>query len=358
MKFEVLRIVLAFTVAFLATFASTPLAEKLAYKIGAIDIPKDSRRMHKKPIPRLGGVAIFFGFVASMLCFAVMTPEYIGIMIGATIIVALGILDDRKPIKAIIKFMVQIVAAVIVAYFGVRIEIFTNPNLFSTDNYLILGNLSIPVTVLWIVAVTNAVNLIDGLDGLAAGVASISSICLLIIALMVSETNTAIFTCCLAGACLGFLPYNFNPAKIFMGDSGSTFLGFMLACISIEGVFKGYAVISFAVPLLIMALPIFDTSVAILRRIKNKKPIMQPDRGHIHHKLIDMGFTQKQAVLILYSISGLLGLSAIILTGFGIYRALALLFVAIIFVAASFKFMPEKEDTNETNLDEKDGKND
>ena len=342
-----IRLVLAFGVSFLVAFATTPLAEKLAYKIGAVDVPKDSRRMHKKPIPRLGGVAIFFGFLVAMLCFAVLTPEYLGMMIGATIIVALGILDDRKPIKAIYKFLVQIVAALIVAYFGVRIEIFTNPNLFSSENYLVLGNLSVPVTVIWIVAITNAVNLIDGLDGLAAGVASISSICLLIISLMVQELNTAVFTCCLAGACLGFLPYNFNPAKIFMGDSGSTFLGFILACISIEGMFKGYAVISFAVPLLIMALPIFDTSVAILRRIKNKKPIMAPDRGHIHHKLIDMGFSQKQAVLILYSVSGLLGLSAIILTGFGIYRALALLFVAIIVVSASFKFLSTEEDTQE-----------
>lgn len=342
---ENIRLVLAFTVAFIVAFATTPLAEKLAYKIGAVDVPKDSRRMHKKPIPRLGGVAIFFGFLVAMICFAVLTPEYLGMLTGASIIVALGILDDRKPIKAIVKFLVQIVAALIVAYFGVRIEIFTNPNLFSTENYLVLGNLSFPVTVIWIVAITNAVNLIDGLDGLAAGVASISSICLLIISLMVNELNTAVFTCCLAGACLGFLPYNFNPAKIFMGDSGSTFLGFMLACISIEGMFKGYAVISFAVPLLVMALPIFDTSVAILRRIKNKKPIMAPDRGHIHHKLIDMGFSQKQAVLILYSISGLLGLSAIILTGFGVYRALALLFVAIIFITASFKFLSNDDDT-------------
>ncbi len=356
MSFENIRLVLAFCVAFLVAFATTPLAEKAAYKVGAIDVPKDKRRMHKKPIPRLGGIAIYLGFMVAMLCFSVLTPEYLGIFLGATMIVALGVLDDRKPIKAIIKLVVQIIAALIVAYSGVKIEIFTNPNIFSSESYLILGNLSIPVTVLWIVAVTNAVNLIDGLDGLAAGVASISSICLLIISLMVSEFNTAVFTCCLAGACIGFLPYNFNPAKIFMGDSGSTFLGFMLACISIEGVFKGYAVISFAVPLLIMALPIFDTSVAILRRIKNKKPIMSPDRGHIHHKLIDMGFSQKQAVLILYAISGLLGLSAIILTGFGIYRALALLFVAIIVITASVKFLSgqSSENTEEEREDNND----
>lgn len=342
MNIESLLLILSFIVAFLVAFASTPLAEKIAVKIGAIDVPKDNRRMHKKPIPRLGGIAIFFGFLVSILCFGVLTPQIIGILVGSLIIVILGGLDDRKPIRAIYKLLVQIVAALIVVLSGVKIEIFTNPNLFSSTDFLILGNLSIPITVIWIVAITNAVNLIDGLDGLAAGIASISSICLLVVALIVSETNIAIFTACIAGACFGFLPYNINPAKIFMGDSGSTFLGFALACISVEGLFKGYAVISFAVPLLILALPLFDTSIAILRRIKNKKPIMQPDRGHLHHKLIDMGFSQKQSVLILYGISALLGLCAIILTGFGAVRAIALLGTAIIFVIACAYFMRNK----------------
>ena len=344
---EIIIIVVAFVVAFICAFAATPLAEKFAYKIGAVDVPKDARRMHKKPIPRLGGLAIFFGFLVACLCFVVMSREMIAIICASMLIVLLGVLDDRKPIRAIIKLAVQIIAAFIVAYFGkVNIEIFTNPNLFSASEYLILGKLSIPITIVWIVAITNAVNLIDGLDGLAAGVASISSICLLIIALMVSEVNIAVFTACIAGACFGFLPYNFNPAKIFMGDSGSTFLGFVLACISIEGVFKAYAVVSFAVPLLIMALPLFDTTVAILRRIKNKKPIMAPDRGHLHHKLIDMGFSQKQAVGILYSISAFLGITAIILVGFGVIRALALLSIAIIFIIASLYFSNKKEDND------------
>ncbi len=353
---EIIVIVVAFLVAFVMTFASTPLAEKIAYKIGAVDVPNDARRMHKKPIPRLGGIAIFFGFLVSCLCFVVMSREMIAIILASLLIVILGVLDDRKPIRAIIKLAVQIVAAFIVAYFGkVNIDVFTNPNLFSTSEYLILGKLSIPITIIWIVAITNAVNLIDGLDGLAAGVASISSICLLIIALMVSEINIAVFTACIAGACFGFLPYNFNPAKIFMGDSGSTFLGFVLACISIEGVFKAYAVVSFAVPLLVMALPLFDTTVAILRRIKNKKPIMAPDRGHLHHKLIDMGFSQKQAVGILYAISAFLGITAIILVGFGVMRALALLSIAIIFIIASLYFSNKKE---ENESEDKENNND
>lgn len=337
-----LLVVLAFVVAFLTSFASTPWARELAHIIGAIDVPKDARRMHKTPTPRLGGIAIFFGFLIAVICFVVLTPEIIGIVAGSVIIVVMGAMDDRKPIKAWKKLLIQIAAALIVALSGVRIEIFTNPVLFFENDYLILGKLSIPLTVIWIVAITNAVNLIDGLDGLAAGVASISSICILVIALMVSESNIAILTACIAGACVGFLPYNFNPASIFMGDSGSNFLGFMLACISIEGLFKGYAVISFAVPLLLLALPIFDTSVAILRRIKNKKPVMAPDRGHLHHKLVDMGFSQKQAVLILYTISAVLGLSAIILTGFGALRAIMLLAGALFSMLISIYFFKER----------------
>ena len=340
-------VILAFVVAFLTAFASTPWARELAHIIGAIDDPKDAGKIHKTPIPRLGGIAIFFGFLIAVICFVVLTPEIIGIVAGSVIIVIMGAFDDRKPMRAITKLLIQIVAALIVALSGVRIEIFTNPILFFDNDYLVLGQLSIPLTVIWIVAITNAVNLIDGLDGLAAGVASISSICMLTIALMVSESNIAILTACIAGACVGFLPYNFNPASIFMGDSGSNFLGFLLACISIEGLFKGYAVISFAVPLLLLALPIFDTSVAILRRIKNKKPVMAPDRGHLHHKLVDMGFSQKQAVLILYTITAVLGLSAIILTGFGALRAILLLAGALFAMLISIYFFKERNNKND-----------
>ena len=342
-----LLIVLAFVVAFLASFASTPWARELAHLIGAIDDPKDARKIHKVPTPRLGGIAIFFGFLLAVVCFVILTPEIISIIIGSMIIVVMGAFDDRKPMRAITKLLIQIVAALIVALSGVRIEILTNPLLFVNSDYLFLGNLSIPITVIWIVAITNAVNLIDGLDGLAAGVASISSVCILIISLMVSESNIAILIACLTGACIGFLPYNFNPASIFMGDSGSNFLGFILACVSIEGLFKGYAVISFAVPLLLLALPIFDTSVAILRRIKDKKPVMAPDRGHLHHKLVDMGFSTKQAVLILYTITAVLGLSAIILTGFGALRAIMLLAGALFAMLISIYFFKERNNKND-----------
>jgi UDP-GlcNAc:undecaprenyl-phosphate GlcNAc-1-phosphate transferase len=183
----------------------------------------------------------------------------------------------------------------------------------------------VPVSVIWIVAITNAVNLIDGLDGLAVGVATISSLTMLVIAMLVSENIVALVMAALAGGCIGFLPYNSNPAKIFMGDTGSTFLGFVLATMSIQGLFKFYTIISFAVPFLMLGLPLFDTCFAILRRLSKGQNPMSPDRSHVHHRLIDMGFSQKQAVAILYVISAILGLCAVVLTTSGALKAIVLL---------------------------------
>lgn len=325
---------LAFLVAFIFTFASVPIAKSVAYKIGAIDVPRDARRMHKKPTPRLGGIALFFGFLVSLLCFCEITRELIAVLIGAIIIVILGIIDDSRGLGAKVKFCVQIVAALVVVFGGgIRIEVFTNPNLFSDLTVLELSHwVSVPFTVLWIVAITNAVNLIDGLDGLATGLSLIASVSLVFVATMVGEAKIALIALIIAGACFGFLPFNFNPATIFLGDTGSTFLGYMLAVLSVQGGFKSYAVITFAVPLLILGLPIFDTGFAILRRLFTGKGIMTPDRGHIHHKLVDMGFSQKQTVFILYAISGVLGLTAVVLAESGALRALVLLICVLIFV--------------------------
>lgn len=326
--------VLAFVVAFAFTFAFVPLAKKIAGKIGAIDVPRDGRRMHKKATPRLGGIAVFFGFLVSLLCFCGITRDLIAVLIGAIIIVVLGIIDDSRGLSAKVKFCVQIVAALVVVFGGdIRIEVFTNPNLFSDMPFLQLNAwVSIPFTVLWIVAITNAVNLIDGLDGLAAGISSIAAVSLVFVAIMVGEERIALIALIIAGACFGFLPFNFNPATIFLGDTGSTFLGYMLAVLSVQGGFKSYAVITFAVPLLILGLPIFDTSFAILRRLFTGQGIMTPDRGHIHHRLVDMGFSQKQTVFILYAISGVLGLTAVVLAESGALRALVLLICVLICV--------------------------
>ncbi len=315
----------ALLVAALVALITTPVVRSLAVRMGAVDVPKDGRRMHDHPIPRMGGLAIFFGFILSVLIFQTLTPSLRGMLLGSVIIVVLGILDDIYALPALPKFLVQIVAALVAVLEGNRIEFLSNPNIFSKEPFWELGWLSIPISVLWIVAITNSVNLIDGLDGLACGVSTISSMTLLVIALIVSEPDVAILMAALAGACIGFLPYNLNPAKIFMGDTGSTFLGFILATVSIQGLFKFYAIISFAVPFLMLGLPIFDTCFAILRRVAKGQSPMSPDRGHIHHRLIDMGFSQKQAVAVLYIISAILGLSAVVLTTIGVVRAMLFL---------------------------------
>ena len=315
----------ALVVAFLVAVITTPVVKNLAFKMGAVDVPKDNRRMHDHPIPRMGGLAIFLGFLLSVLVFLDLNNQLRGMLLGAVIIVVLGIFDDIYSLKAMFKFCVQIAAALVAALSGNVIDTLSNPNVFSQNLYWELGWLSIPVTVLWIVAITNAVNLIDGLDGLACGVSAIGSMTLLVISLAISDGPVAILMAALTGGCLGFLPYNMNPAKIFMGDTGSTFLGFILAVVSIQGLFKLYTIISFAVPFLMLGLPIFDTCFAILRRVSHGQSPMSPDRGHIHHRLIDMGFNQKQAVAVLYVISAILGLSAVVLTTTNVVRAMVVL---------------------------------
>jgi len=350
----IIHVIIALAAALIISFALTPVVKSFAQKVGAVDVPRDARRMHKVPIPRLGGLAIFLGFLVSVLAFANMTYQLQGILLGAVIIVVLGALDDVTPLPALLKFVVQIIASMIPIFHGVVISCISNPNLFSDNPYWHLGWLAIPVTVLWIVGVTNAVNLIDGLDGLAIGVSSISSLTVLAIAMIVSEENVAVVMAALLGACIGFMPYNMNPAKIFMGDTGSTFLGFVLACISIQGLFKFYAVISFVVPFLILGLPIFDTAFAFIRRIAHGQNPMSPDRSHVHHRLIDMGLNQKQAVAVLYVISAILGLAAVVLTTGGELKALVLLVALMLVgvVAARVIFPPArpKEENGEHTL--------
>ena len=325
-QFQVIGMVAAaLLAAALIALVTTPVVRSLAFKMRAVDVPKDNRRMHSHPIPRMGGLAIFLGFLFSVLIFVPLTDELRGMLLGAVVIVVLGVLDDIYALPAMPKFLVQIGAALIAVLQGNVITHLSNPNLFSASPIWNLGVLSIPFSVLWIVAITNAVNLIDGLDGLACGVSAISSMTLLVIALTVSEPQVALLMAALAGACLGFLPYNLNPAKIFMGDTGSTFLGYVLAVVSIQGLFKYATIISFAVPFLLMGLPIFDTCFAILRRVSHGQSPMAPDRGHIHHRLIDMGLSQKQAVAVLYVISAILGLSAVVLTTSGVTKAMLFL---------------------------------
>ena len=308
--------------------------------------------MHTHPIPRLGGLAIIFGFTVAVLCFyRAPSRRIIASFIGAGIIAAMGVVDDIKALDAKPKFLIQILAACIVVIGGnLKIDVLTNPNFLSENPYWILPDwVSIPVTILWIVFITNAVNFIDGLDGLAAGVSAIMSVSLVFIALRVGEYPVALLGISLMGACFGFLPYNFNPAKIFMGDTGSTFLGFLLATMSIQGVFKSYAIISFAVPLLILGLPLFDAVFAMLRRISKGQSPMKADRGHLHNRLIDMGFSQKQTVFILYAISGVLGITAVVLAESTALRAILILICVLVFILIEGMILNtgENEETKE-----------
>lgn len=305
----------AFLIALFVALIATPAVIVLAAKTGAMDAP-DARKVHKGPMPRIGGLAIYCGFmvaILAMLNFAELTQEVangvIGLLLGGTLIVIIGLIDDYKNLPAKVKLLGQIMAACVVVYFDVRIDVITDP----FGDYLYLEYLAAPATVFWIVGLTNTVNLIDGLDGLAAGVSTIASITIMLVALQEDVMIVAMFTAALAGAALGFLRYNFNPAKIFMGDTGSMFLGFILAGISVIGAVKCTATIALIVPILALGLPIMDTTFAIIRRYRGGVPIFKPDKGHLHHRLLDLGFSQRQAVLLMYVISALLGLSAVAL---------------------------------------------
>lgn len=316
MRLRMPNYLLVFVIALAVVLAVIPGVIILAVKTGAIDAP-DARKVHKKPIPRIGGLGIYAAFMAAILIMmgsldlsAEDQQGLLGLLIGGTLIVILGLIDDYKNLPAKVKLLGQIVAACVLTAFDVRIDFITDP----FGDYLFLEYLAVPVTVFWIVGITNTVNLIDGLDGLAAGVATIASCTIFLVALQQDVVLVAVLMAALAGAAGGFLCYNFNPARIFMGDSGSMFLGFMLAGVSVLGALKSAATLALIVPILALGLPILDTSFAIVRRYRGGVPIFKPDKGHLHHRLLDLGFTQKQAVLLMYVISGLLGLSAVMLT--------------------------------------------
>ena len=332
-----IKVMLAILVAFVVSIALTPFVKRLAVKVGAVDVPGEARRVHDHPIPRMGGLAIFLGFIVSTLLFADITQEVRGILIGSIIIVITGVIDDIVSLRAWTKFLIQILAAVIAVLHGVVINVVSNPNVFSNQEAIVLGWVAIPLTVLWIVGITNSVNLIDGLDGLAVGVSTISCVTILVVALLVSEPNVALIVAALAGACIGFMPYNLNPARIFMGDTGSLLLGYVLATVSVLGLFKFYAIVTFVVPVLALAVPLSDTLFAFCRRILHGQSPFHADRGHFHHKLMDLGLNQKQAVAILYAISATLGLAAVVLTTKGTIRiALLILALLIGFVVCAF----------------------
>lgn len=340
-----LKILLTLITAIVVCFAMTPLVRSFAVRVGAVDVPKDNRRMHDHPIPRQGGLAIFLGFLVAVVLFADLDRQVQGILLGSVIIVTVGAIDDIVPLPALLKFFIQILAAGVAVLFGVRFEFIANPFFWTGTTYINFGVWSIPITIFWIVGITNSINLIDGLDGLACGVSAISSLTFLAITIVLRQFNVAVLLAAILGACLGFIPYNFNPAKIFMGDTGALLLGYVLSTVSVIGLFKFYTIISFTVPLLALALPIFDTCFAIIRRLLKGQNPMSPDRGHFHHRLIDMGLSQKQSVAVLYAISAVLGLSAVLIATSGAMKALILAFafcVAIIIGITLLRSYDEK----------------
>ena len=300
---------ITFLTALVLAIVITPLAIKLAPKIGAVDIPIDGRRMHTKAMPRFGGLAIFVGSSVAMIIFLRFDPRIVTILIGGTFMYILGIVDDIKHLSAKVKFAGQFAIAIFMYFSDVRIEFITN--FFGEGNSQLGDVLCFIVTIIWIVGITNTVNLIDGLDGLAAGTAAIASLCIAYAAYIHGTYLTAGAMLALAGGALGFLPYNFYPAKIFMGDGGSLYLGFMLSTLSVLGTVKSATLVAIIIPVLILGVPIFDTAFAIFRRLVNKRPIMEADKGHLHHRLIAQGYGQRRATLMLYGISGIMGVAAV-----------------------------------------------
>lgn len=354
-------IAIAFLLAFIVAFMTTPYTIKIAHKIGAVDVPKDERRMHKKAMPKFGGPAVILGFLVSVIYLLIVMsmentinlfgPEsygmkLLGMFLGIVVLSITCIIDDIVTIRPIVKLFGQLVAAIIAVSFGIRLGEF---NLSFINNPLIEEIFSCIITVVWIVGVTNAINLIDGLDGLSSGISVISAISLLVIfVLNGSPLVSIVLITALAGALVGFLPFNFTPAKTFIGDTGSNFLGFSLSIISILGVAKTYTFAVIVLPLIVLGLPIFDTLWAIIRRLikgKSIKAIFKADKGHLHHRIVAKGFGQKQAVLILYGLSATFGIFAVILLDSGIWKALSFLLMVIVAIGLGYKnFQEEKEE--------------
>ncbi|MBQ2730072.1 MAG: undecaprenyl/decaprenyl-phosphate alpha-N-acetylglucosaminyl 1-phosphate transferase [Clostridia bacterium] len=326
--------IVAVACAALVSYTTTPPVRLLAFRIGAIDIPTDARRMHKKPIPRIGGLAIFAGFLVASLVFCEPSAQLFAIWIGGAILVILGILDDIFRLPAWIKLIVQLCVAGIAVSFGILIE---HISFFGTQ--INFGYFSIPITMFWIVGLSNAINLIDGLDGLSCGISAITSFSIFMVMLITGDFTSALITAILTGACLGFMPYNRNPAKIFMGDTGALFLGYTLSIISVQGLFKLHTMLSFLVPISIFALPIFDTLIAIIRRVLHGQSPFHPDRGHFHHRLVDMGFSHKEAVKILYAISALMGLVAVTYTDAMFQESATRIWRTLVLLVAAFAIL-------------------
>ncbi|MGH2373167.1 MAG: glycosyltransferase family 4 protein [bacterium] len=319
-------------VALLVTYGLTPLVRRLAQRLGAIDYP-GGRRINTRPTPRLGGIAIYAGFVVAAAVAMMITRPIelvgtnggmsirfpialqtdrglLGIMLGGTFLLAVGIYDDIRGMHTALKFLAMVAAAAVLIPFGLATQFLTHP---LTGQTIAAGPWGAVFTVVWVVVVVNVINIIDGVDGLAAGIAAIAATTLLLTAIHKSDAVAISLAAALVGCAIGFLRHNFNPALIFMGDSGSMFLGYVLGGLSVMGLYKSFTAISLLVPFLALGVPIADTVFAIVRRLLGRRPVYLPDRGHLHHRLLDRGLSQRQTVFLLYLVSAVLGLGALAL---------------------------------------------
>lgn len=354
---NIFNVILAFGSAFVLAYLLTPLSIKLAHKIGAVDVPLDKRRMHNRPIPRFGGIAMFLATAAAVLLTAGNFPKIQIAVIGGAFMYLLGAIDDLKNLKPMVKFGGQLLIACYVYAMGIRIEFI---HLYLAGGRLNIGDgMSFAITVLWIVGIANAVNLIDGLDGLAAGVTCIISLCLAYIAYIhgsiYGSVSVMLALMALAGACAGFLPHNFSPAKTFMGDGGALFLGYMIAVLSVISPLKRATFVAAITPIVALAIPIFDTLFAIVRRTVNRIPIMQGDKGHLHHRLMKAGFGQRRSVLIIYGIVGIMGMVSVLVSRELYKDAFFLSLIAILYLSV---ILVEKKPKNKHRVQSKEDRND
>ena len=328
------KYIIPFLAAFVLTFIQMPFTIKLAKKKGFLDVPKDERRVHKKPIPVGGGIAMVITVTLLMLYYLPINKSLIMTLLASLVIALSGLYDDKKDLSPKLKFLFQILAGVLLVLGGMKIEFITNP-FDSHDALFILNMLSIPVTIFWVCGITNTINLIDGLDGLASGVSMICAISMFFITYNMGRYEVSMVCALVAGACLGFLPFNFNPAKIFMGDTGALYLGFMLSYISISGFLKQAAILMIFVPVLILGVPVFDTAFAMVRRKLSGKSMVEADKGHLHHRLLKMGLNQRQTVVILYSISAIFGVLANLISRFHSSIALVISLGVLLIIIAT-----------------------
>jgi UDP-GlcNAc:undecaprenyl-phosphate/decaprenyl-phosphate GlcNAc-1-phosphate transferase len=318
---------LTLVISFLAAILLTPIVKKLAFKIGATDKP-NQRKVHSRIMPRLGGLAIFLSFLIGIFIYKPMGEYHLPIVIGGIIIILTGMLDDVMEISPKVKLAGQIAAAaVIVIYGGLQVEFIKLP----FGGIIDFGYLDIPLTMIWIIGITNAINLIDGLDGLAGGVSSIALLSIAGMSVVMGNSYVTVMALIVAASTIGFLFFNFHPAKIFMGDTGALFLGYIISVLSLLG-YKNVTFISLVIPVIILGVPISDTFFAIVRRLVNRQPLSAPDKAHLHHCLLKVGFSHRQTVLLIYAMAAIFGLVAFIFSQATVWGSMIVILVLLVII--------------------------